>query len=144
MEKVVVDASVFLSSALEGEVHSKVSRKFFETMEKSGGKVVIPILTLFEVLHNFYRVSKDSKATERLHEYFVNLNLTGGLKILSLEASFLAHFFTYHKDFDLKTSDTVVALTAHRENCPLISWDKQLLKAASKKIAVYTPAEWLE
>jgi len=144
MEKIVVDASVFLSSALEGEVHSKISRKFFETIKNSGGKITIPVLTLFEVLHNFYRTNEDSKATQRLHEYFINLNLSGDLKILNLEASFLAYFFTYHQHFNLKTSDAIVVLTAHREKCPLISWDKQMLKQASKGVAIYTPEEYLE
>lgn len=144
MNKIVVDASVFLSSALEREVHSKASRQFFEEIKGSGTRVVVPILTLFEVLHNFYRASKNSVATERIHDYFVNLNVTGALKILNLEASFLAHFFSSHKDFDLKTSDVIVTLTALREKCPLISWDKQMLKMASKKVEALTPAEYLK
>ncbi len=72
--------------------------------------------------------------------------LTGiisSLQISSLEADFLTHFAGHHQQFPLKTSDAVVALTAHREHCALISWDKQMLKVASKEIEVFTPSEWV-
>lgn len=143
MDKLVVDASVFLSSLFHDEVNSKVSGKFLNLVKEKNILMVVPMLTLFEVLNTFHRVRKDSAATELLHQSFVDMNVSKGLIILSLEAAFLAHFFTYHGHFDLKTSDAVMALTAHREKCPLISWDKKLLKEPNKYINAYTPEEYL-
>lgn len=144
MGKVVVDASVFISSVLKEELNSKTSQKFFRSLVNENTVIVVTLLTLFEVLHGFYRTTRDSEATEFLNQYFISLNVTSHLKILNLDAAFLAHFLSNHENFDIKTSDAVVALTALRENCPLISWDKQMLKAASKKVETFTPAEWLE
>jgi len=143
MDKLVVDASVFLSSLFHDEVNSKISAKFLAMVKERNILIVLPMLTLFEVLNTFHRVRKDSEATELLHQSFVDMNVSKGLIILSLEAAFLAHFFTYHECFDLKTSDSIMALTAHREKCPLISWDKKLLKESNKHINAYTPEEYL-
>lgn len=144
MDALVVDASVFLSSFLDNEVRSLTSRLFFESLKKEGIKITLPILTLFEVLHNFYRVSGDMGKTEAVHDFFVKLSVANEIKILSLDASFLSHFFSFHKNFDLKTSDTIIVLTAHREKVPLISWDKKMLKQGAKSTTVYTPEEYLE
>lgn len=143
MDKLVIDASVFLSGLFHDEENSEISGKFLETVRQKNILIVLPMLTLFEVLNTFHRVRKDSEATELVHQSFVDMNVSKGLILLSLEASFLAHFFTYHEYFDLKTSDAIVALTAHREKCPLISWDKKLLKEANKYINAYTPEEYL-
>jgi predicted nucleic acid-binding protein len=144
MDRLVIDASVFLSSLFKEEAHSKISVDFLQMVQGKQCMILMPMLTLFEVLHGFYRVSRDKLATEAVHESFIDMNASNGLKIFSLEASFLSHFMAYHKCFDLKTSDAIVVLTAHREKCPLISWDKQLLKVASKQIKAYTPEEYLE
>lgn len=143
MDKLVIDASVFLSGLFHDEENSGTSGKFLETVRAKNILIVLPMLTLFEVLNTFHRVRKDSKATELVHQSFVDMNVSKGLIILSLEASFLAHFFTYHESFDLKTSDAIIALTAHREKCPLISWDKKLLKESGKHVNAYTPEEYL-
>lgn len=143
MDKLVIDASVFLSSLFHDEENSEISGKFLEMVKTKNILIVLPMLTLFEVLNTFHRVREDSEATELLHQSFVNMNVSKGLILLSLEASFLAHFFAYHERFDLKTSDAIIALTAHREKCPLISWDKKLLKESSKHLNAYTPEEYL-
>lgn len=144
MQNPVVDASVFLSSFLDYELDSKISQRFFESIRAAGIKLTVPILTLFEVLHSFYRATGDAKKTQAVHDFFVKLSVANELKILNLDASFLSHFLVYHKYFDLKTSDVTVVLTAHREKAPLISWDKKMLKHGAKGVSVYTPEEYLE
>lgn len=144
MKKVVIDSSVFLSSFLPNEENSKASKEFFEVIQSEKITIFLSMLTLFEVLHSYYRVTKNSQATEQVHQFFIDLNISKGLKIMSLEAAALAHFVTRHEDLDIKTSDTVIALTALREKCPLISWDKQMLKAAAKEVEAYTPTGFLK
>lgn len=143
MNTLVVDASVFLSSFFDDDANSKISRKFFANLKENGVKISVPILTLFEVLHNFYRVSGDTSKTQQLQTFFVNLSTAKELKIFNLEASFLAYFLSLHEHFDLKTSDTLVVLTACREKVPLISWDKKMLKQGAKGVTTYTPEEYL-
>lgn len=143
-KKLVIDASVFVSTFSEGEEFHAESRAFFE--EIMGGKtdIFVPILTIFEILQTFYRNTNDTKRVDRINAYLIEMNMSQRLKVINLEADFLAYFVTHHHEFPLKTSDAVVALTAEREHCPLISWDKQMLKAASKNVETYTPTEFLK
>ena len=136
---------MFLSSLFQNEKMHQGSKDFFKKIESDSEKfcIVISILTLFEIFQSYYRKTKSKKGLEALQESFIDLNLSKKLRIFNLEASFLAYFVTYHDLFDLKTSDTVIALIAHREKVPLITWDSDLIRRCKGKIKTYTPQEFL-
>lgn len=144
MQKIILDASVFVSSLSKEEPFYKDSVALITKIASEGIHVVVPMLTFFEILQTIYRKTQDTKAVERIFGQLMDLNVSKSLTIINLEADFLAFFVTHHHKFSLKTSDTVVALTALREKAPLISWDKQLLKAAGKCVETYTPKEHLK
>ncbi len=141
--KLVIDASVFVSTFSVGERFHEESRAFLEKVVKDSTLIVVPVLTIFEILQTFYRNTNDLKLVNHVYRQLIDLNISKFLQISSLEADFLTHFSVNHQKFPLKTSDAVLALTAQRESCPLVSWDKQMLKVASKMIEAYTPSEWL-
>jgi predicted nucleic acid-binding protein len=143
-QKVVIDASVFISSVSKDEHFYKDSVALIKKVAAEEIQVVIPILTIFEILQSLYRKTQDMKKVDRVYQQLIDLNVSKSLTIIRLEADFLAYFVTHHHKFPLKTSDAVIALTAEREHCPLISWDKQMLKAASKNVETYTPTEFLK
>ncbi len=102
------------------------------------------MIVYFEVLHNYYRASKNMKETNEVGEEFILLNQIKMLKIITMEASVLAEFVADHHHFGIKTSDTIVALCAKKSKIPLITWDKQILNISSRTVRTLTPNEFLE
>lgn len=143
-QKVVIDASVFISSISKDEHFYEDSVALIKKVALEGIQVIVPILTIFEILQSLYRKTHDLKKVDRVYQQLIDLNVSKSLTIIRLEADFLAFFVTHHHKFPLKTSDAVVALTANRERCPLISWDKQMLKVASENVETFTPKEYLK
>lgn len=139
-----IDASVLLSSLIADEVHHELSRKALEKIREENITVVLSTWTVFEVLHAHYRRVRDVKLTDQIYRGFIEWNLERRLKILEIEGEFLIYFSSHHPRFDLKTADTVVALTAHRLKSPLLTWDRQLIKAARPQVKAMTPREFLE
>lgn len=142
VKDLVIDASVFLSSLVTHEKYHQESRKFFGMIKKNKIKVHIPILTVFEILSSHFRLINDENITDLIYKELIEWNLTRDLNIINLEANFLVHFTAHHYLFKLKTSDTVVALTAHYLGYPLVTWDKQMIKESRDKFEVMTPAEF--
>ena len=144
MKTITIDASVFISSFFAKEIHHHSSKAFLcHTKAKSTVQVLIPTLTLFEVLQAYYKNTHDPKRTDEIFQGFIEWNLTRQIRFLNLEANFMIYFSMHHHRFDLKTSDTVLALTAHRLKAPLITWDRQLIKKCKGKIEAMTPEEWM-
>ena len=139
-----IDSSVFLSAFLGKEPQSEISIDFLSFVRNNNFRILMPILVVFEVLQGYYRSTKNLKETESIFEQFIDLNISHKLKILNLEASFLADFVAGHHFFDIKTSDTIVAISAMTSNTPLISWDKNLPKHSSSKLKTFTPQEFLQ
>lgn len=143
-KKVSIDASVFLSSFALNECHSSVSREFFSVVKNKGYVVFIPVLTLFEVLHVYYKHTGDPNLTERILQKFINLNASKTLFFLNMEADFVTYFTMHHYKFSLKTSDAIVAITAQKSKCPLVTWDNQIIKACNKHIEAMTPIQFIK
>lgn len=141
---IVVDSSVVISSLIESDPSHEFSRNFLSELKKKKQQIILPILAVFEVLHAYFRLCKDQEKTDKLYQALIDWNLTGFLRIANLEASFLVYFTANHHLFPIKTADCVMALTAHRLQSPLISWDKQLLKNAKKNIQAMTPEKFLD
>ena len=141
---VTVDSSVFLSNLFKDETNHEISVNLLNILSKNRTQIIIPIIVYFEVLHNYYRASKNQKETDEISEEFILMNQINRLKIINLEAPSLAQFVTEHHNFDLKTSDTVLALCAMSSNIPLITWDEKLIKHCKGKISAFTPQEFLQ
>lgn len=141
-QKITIDSSVFISSFISNDPHYRDSKKFMAQIIKQQNQILIPITSLMEILHAYFRATNDLNKTDELYQKFIEWNLTRQIRFLNLEAEELIYFTAHHHRFNLKTADSLVALTAHRQKCPLITWDKQLLKA-SPAIDVMTPKEFL-
>jgi predicted nucleic acid-binding protein len=143
-DPIYIDASVFLSKYFLHESSHSITKHFFDQIEVSKTPIILSILTIFEVLQSFFRINQDRSQTDQIHQEFIDLHIAGILVITALEAEFLSHFTANHHLFNLKTSDTIVALSAHSHNCPLITWDKQLIKSCRPNIDALTPEEFLK
>lgn len=140
---ITIDSSVFLSSFFMEEKNNKTSIQFLDLLKKNKTLIIIPMIVYFEVLHNYYRATKNIKETDEISEHFILLNLIKMLKIVSMEAAVLAEFVTDHYQFDIKTSDAIVGLCAMKSKIPLVTWDKKLLDLPSEKLQTFTPKEFL-
>ncbi|MBI4994986.1 type II toxin-antitoxin system VapC family toxin [Candidatus Peregrinibacteria bacterium] len=140
---IVVDSSVFISSFVTQDSRHKISTEFFATIKKKQQQIIAPINVVFEILHAYYRLTKNRQKTDNLYQMIIDWNLTKELRIANIESSFLVYFTAYHHLFNLKTADSIVALTAHRFKYPLVSWDKQFLKNTKKHIKTFSPDEFL-
>ena len=138
-----IDASVFLSALFEKEINNGYSRKFLQKVKDLGFFVSVPLLTPMEVLQSYYRITKDLKRSDGILEQFVEWNLRKRIRFVPIEAAFFSRFTAHHRLFDLKTSDTIIAVNAYHEKTTLITWDKKLIKECKNKIRVLTPKQFL-
>lgn len=138
-----IDASVLISSFVFDEEKHPVSKKLLEQLPKSNLIIALSIHGLFECLHAYFRKTKDATKTKQLLEIIMDWSATGRLKIIPQEAEFFAFFNKTHHFFDIKTADAVMAITALKLKCPLITWDKKLIKAARPHLEAMTPKQFL-
>lgn len=143
MKHIVVDSSVFLSALIPEDVFHTQSVRFFSHLEENKIPILIPILVLMEVMQVGYKKMKDPQLLHSWMLTFTRLNDAKGLRMIPLEAMFFSNFLKFHVSFPLKTSDAIVSVTAAMENLPLISWDKQLVKASRHLVEAHTPSEFL-
>lgn len=139
-----VDASVIIASLVPMDKEYAVSRRFISMIKSVQSRVTMPLITFFEILQVYFRFCNDREKTDAIYKEMIDWNVEGTLQLINLEASFLTYFAANHDLFPLKTSDAVLALTAHRLKQPLISWDKKLLQHAKKHVKAMTPAEFLK
>lgn len=141
-KRITIDSSVFISGFIPTDSNFSKSREFIQKIIEKENQILIPLTSLMEIIHAYFRATKDLEKTDQIYKKFIEWNLTRQIRFLNLEAEDLIYFTAHHHRFPLKTADTLVALTAHRLKCPLITWDKQLLKAMPK-VEVMTPTEFL-
>lgn len=142
--KICIDSSVFLSSFIGGEVNSKRSNVFFQFIQENTLQISIPVLVLMELLHAFFRATGDATMTEQLYEYMLELNMDHILEITPLESNFLLYFSEFHKLFSCKSSDSIIALHARKQNIPLVTWDKALIESCDGQIKAMTPEKFMK
>ncbi len=143
-QKVCIDSSVFLSSFIGNEKHSKYSNDFFKFIYSQSIQISIPVLVLMELLHSFFRATGDSKRTEELFEQMIQLNMDHILEITPLESDFLLYFSEFHKSFPCKSSDSIVALHARKQSLPLITLDNILIKACEGQVSAMSPKNFMK
>ena len=144
-KRIAIDASVFIAKFIPEEPHHEISQKFIEAVIQSGVQIMIPVWTLFEVLHAYYRRSDGAlEKTDGIYKNFIEWNLTRQIRFVNMEADFLVYFTAHHHRFSLKTADSVVALNAHRLKCPLITWDKKLINSIKGRVEAMTPEKFLQ
>lgn len=140
----VVDASVLLANFVPHENKHALAKQFLERVKHRKLTLILPVITFCETLQVYFRIFQNRDAQDRLFQEMIDWNIQKNLRLMNLEAAFLTYFAAHHTLFALKTSDSVLALTAKRFKCPLISWDKQLIQNARPHVQAMTPEKFLE
>lgn len=141
--KICVDACVFVSSLVKEDPFFEASRKFLREITQNRIKITMPILTFYEILHVYFKATGSVDLCKGLEQQLMTLNGAKNLHLSPLEAEFTAHFLGNHMEFSSKTSDTVLAIHSMQQKCPLISWDKGLIKACEGQVQAMTPEDFL-
>ncbi|QQR54531.1 PIN domain-containing protein [Candidatus Peregrinibacteria bacterium] len=143
MKEILVDSSVYVSSFFLSERYCNESKDFFRCIFQEQYRLALPISALFEIIHACFRRSGNLDIEQSVLGHLLQLSQRQLLRVIPLEAEFSAHYFASHAHYDLKTADSIIAVMAEAEEVPLISWDTQLNRTASKKIHAYTPTQFL-
>ncbi|MEK7528621.1 MAG: PIN domain-containing protein [Patescibacteria group bacterium] len=142
-KKIVLDASVVISSLISHEPKHFESKELMRFIKQHDVLVIIPLFTIMEVIHGYFRAIADMDAADKIYKMFIDWNTQGGLQIINLESAFLIHFTANHHLFPVKTADAVVAVTSYAFKAPLVTWDKQLIRMCGDNTKTITPEEFL-
>lgn len=131
MKSVILDASVYISSANSQDIFHKRTRSFIITLEKNypDTEIIAPIPIILEVA-NILKIPIQETMT-----------IFDGAQIVELTADLMEKIIPIFKLVRLKTADAVIVACAKIFSAELISWDKKLLKEAKKLVKAYTPKE---
>lgn len=143
MKEILVDSSVYVSSFFLSEKYCQESKNFFRWIFQEKYRLVLPISAFFEILHACFRKSGSSDIDHNVLSHLIQLSQEQLLRVTPLEAEFSANYFASHTHYDLKTADSIIAVTAEMEKIPLVSWDAQLNRGAGEKMDAHTPMEFL-
>lgn len=143
MKEILIDSSVYVSSFFLSEKYCSESKEFFRWIFQEKYRLVLPISALFEILHACFRRSGSLDIERTVLGHLIQLSQAQLLRVIPLEAEFSTHFFASHTHYDLKTADSIIAVTAEMEEIPLVSWDTQLNRGAGERMEAHTPTEFL-
>lgn len=141
---IVLDSSVFISAFIRNEKSSKSSQLLLSILQRKNYTIHMPIIVFLEILNSYYRATLNKEATDDLYRKLINWGIAKKIQIINLESHFLIQFTKKHHLFNLKTADAIITIAAHSLNCPLITWDKKILKNCKKKVAAMSPAQFMK
>lgn len=135
IEKLVIDASVLISTLGKPDVFTKKSEEFFRSVA-THNYFILPSIAVAEVITNLQK-QKMKNINKKIDYIF-------GLTVIALDTEFLKEFTILSKNPKLKTSDLVISITAKLYDATLITWDKQLLSRSNTICKTQSPKEYIE
>jgi predicted nucleic acid-binding protein len=132
---VVVDASVWVSSLVLGEVHHAASREWLQARAGSG-QLVIPTLALAEVAGAIARRTQSGTNGERAAQL---VQSTPGIRLVSLDVSLARTAARLAAQHALRGADAVYVAVAALLGLGLVTWDLELQRRGSAVVAVTDP-----
>lgn len=141
--KLVIDSSVFLSALNPSESGSRTSRQLFALLKQSR-KVeltILPMIVPIEVANILLQTGElflHFEGFEAFYKHFKQYVL------LDINLPFMRKLLPQLNYFKLRTNDAIVSATALLYDASIISWDKQLVRAASPFMPAFTPDEFIK
>jgi predicted nucleic acid-binding protein len=137
----IVDASVWISAMLPGDVHHETSSKWIDKVNASGWVLIVPAHYPAEVCGAISRLQPPgvslTQMTEFLFdpEFFDIHQITSELSRLSADVAGTSA---------LRGSDAVYVALASQLDLPLVTWDKQQRERGAVFCRTMTPVEAME
>ncbi|TSC85822.1 MAG: hypothetical protein G01um101416_774 [Microgenomates group bacterium Gr01-1014_16] len=133
MSTLVIDSSVYVSY-FGKDINTPQSKIFWQTLETSTFKIIVPALVVAETLVS---LSKQQVSYLGLvHKYFKSS------PIFPIDQDLIDNLSTYlNPPPKLKTSDFLIAVIAKLHSATLITWDKRLLD--NQICPTLTPSQYI-
>jgi len=133
---VVVDASVWVSRLVTGDVHHIRSQTWFEDQGASGGLLVAPVIALSEVAGAISRRTGQPKLAHQAVELILKLP---GLRLVSIDRALAGLAAELAADYGLRGADAVYVATARRLGVALVTLDKEQFHRAQAILSTLSP-----
>jgi len=131
-----VDANMWVARYVPAEPHHQQSRDWLRRTIRGGERLAAPELLLVEVSSAITRQLNDPARAAQVVEQLLSIRSFNWITVdheLILLASEIA------ADLRLKSADAIYVAVAERLHVPLITWDVELLRRASRRITVRQP-----
>ncbi len=139
--KLTIDASVWVSAFIAGDLHHAQADQVLETCLALSAKVLVPEIVLLEVAAGVSRVLQQAGpgqvAAKRVERF-------PGIKFVPLQAILLNKAITAATRSLLRAADALYVTTARESKATLITLDAEMLQRGVAAATVLTPAKWLE
>lgn len=136
----VVDASVWVSRFVGGDIHHEPSREWLAGLMEEGAVLAAPALLLAEVAGAIARrTSRSTLAVQALSL----LQRFPGLRLVAIEMELAQLAGRLAGDLGLRGADAVYVSLAQRLGVPLVTWDREQRERSATIIDVRTPRDVL-
>lgn len=139
-EKVVVDASVWVSSLRIQDINHDASRRWLEKYIAQNGLLIAPFFLLLEVAAAISRRTGNSSLAQ---EAVNTLTATHSIQFIPMDSPLIQAALEVAANLQLRAGDAIYVAIARKMNIPLISWDKEQLQKAGLYTQTYTPDEYV-
>jgi len=139
-DRVVIDASVWVSRLMPLEVDHEVSKLWIESFTKAGGQLIAPVFWQIDVAAAISRRTGRSAVTERALKV---LNRTDAMHFIPLNSALVRAAIDVATKLQLRAGDSIYVALARQLNIPLVSWDKEQLQRTANAITTYTPSSYV-
>jgi predicted nucleic acid-binding protein len=139
--KLTIDASVWVSAFIAGDVHHGQSDQLLESCLALRARVIVPEIVLLETAAGVARVlqhdGQGQVAAKKIERF-------PGIKFLSLQTPFLNKSVLLATRHFLRAADALYVVAARDSKSTLITLDDEMLQRGAAAAPVLTPAKWLE
>lgn len=132
----LVDASVWVSRLVAGDVHHAGVTHWFEVQEADGGLFIAPALMLPEVAGAISRKTGAARLARRATRALLALP---SLRLVILDAELSEQAAELASDLSLRGADAVYVAAALRLEVPLVTLDREQSQRASAVVEVASP-----
>jgi predicted nucleic acid-binding protein len=133
----VVDASVWVSRFVRGDVHHERARRWFERRADEGGLLVAPALMPPEVAGAIARRTGDGGLARRALGRLLALS---DLRLVPLDRDLAGEASGLAARFALRGADAIYVAVARRLAIPLVSFDREQRERGREAASVVAPA----
>ena len=136
----VVDASVYVATALPTDVFHSVSQQFLKQVESGNHTVLAPSIVVTECATAIARPTRNPALAKHTAGILV---ANTDLSIVEITVQRAREAGDVAADHFLRGADSLYVQVAHENSATLITWDGEMLKRAPAVVPTMTPTAWL-
>ncbi len=136
MSDVVVDASVWVSRLVAGDVHHGRCQAWGQTQSEQGGLLIAPVLVLAEIAG---AISRRTGQPELAEAAVAQVQRLPGLRLVPLDANLAKLAAGLAGRHSLRGADAVYVAAAQRLQVPLVTLDDEQLRRGRAVVTTLEP-----